>query len=128
VPHPEQLYLDWLGKLLKNRRNLCLVAEVEESGSQTPSKLVALLITTIEREIPVYSLKEFGFIHDLWVEQEYRQMGIARQMVKQTIAHFTQIGIKQIRLDSAIANDVARNLFASCGFRPSRMEMLLQLE
>jgi RimJ/RimL family protein N-acetyltransferase len=49
-------------------------------------------------------------------------------MVKQTIAHFTQIGIKQIRLDTASVNDVARKLFASIGFRPSQIEMLLELE
>jgi ribosomal protein S18 acetylase RimI-like enzyme len=128
VQKPERLYVDWLATLLKNRRNLCLVAEIIESGAQAPPKLVALLIATLEREIPIYSLKEFGFIHDLWVEPEYRHRGIARQMVKQAIAHFTQIGIKQIRLDTAIANDVARQLFASCGFRPSRIEMLLELE
>lgn len=127
VPHPEQLYVDWLGKLLKNQRNLCLVAEVQDSGLQAPSQLVALLIATIEREIPMYYLQEFGFIHDLWVEEEYRQMGIARQMVQQAIAHFSQIGIEQIRLDTAIANDAARKLFATCGFRSSQIEMLLEL-
>ncbi len=128
VPHPERLYLDWLARLLNNQRNLCLVAEVLTEGTIASPKLVALLIATVEREIPMYSLKEFGFIHDLWVEPEYRHLGYARQMVKQTIAHFTQIGIKQIRLDTASANDVARKLFASIGFRPSQIEMLLELE
>jgi ribosomal protein S18 acetylase RimI-like enzyme len=128
VPHPERLYLDWLARLLKNQRNLCLIAEVLTEGTQASPKLIALLIATVEREIPMYSLKEFGFIHDLWVDPEYRHLGYARQMVKQTIAHFTQIGIKQIRLDTASVNDVARKLFASIGFRPSQIEMLLELE
>jgi ribosomal protein S18 acetylase RimI-like enzyme len=35
----------------------------------------------VEREIPIYHLKKFGFIHDLWVEPEFRHAGIARQMV-----------------------------------------------
>ncbi len=128
VPHPEQLYLDWLPRLLQNQRNLCLVAEVQESSAQAAQKLVALLIATVEREIPIYSLKEFGFIQDLWVEPEYRHLGIARQMVQQAIAHFTQMGIKQMRLDTANPNEVARKLFTSIGFRPSRLEMLLELE
>ena len=34
--------------------------------------LVGFLIATVEREIPIYRLHEFGFIHDLWVEPEYR--------------------------------------------------------
>jgi len=55
-------------------------------------------------------------------------MGIARQMLEHALAHFTKIGIKQIRLDTASANDVSRSLFTSIGFRPSRIEMLLELE
>ncbi len=49
-------------------------------------------------------------------------------MVQQAIAHFTQMGIKQIRLDTANPNEVARKLFTSIGFRPSRLEMLIELE
>ena len=128
MPHPEQQYYNWLPSLLKNQRNLCLVACSKESDAIASEKLIALLIATVEREIPIYSLKEFGFIQDLWVEPEYRHLGYAQQMVKQTIAHFTQIGIKQIRLDTANENDVARKLFASIGFRPSQIEMLLELE
>ena len=128
VPHPEQLYYNWLASLLKNQRNLCLVACEKESDAIASQKLIALLIATVEREIPIYSLREFGFIQDLWVEPEYRHMGIARQMLEQALAHFTKIGIKQIRLDTASANDVSRSLFTSIGFRPSRIEMLLELE
>jgi ribosomal protein S18 acetylase RimI-like enzyme len=128
VPHPEQQYYNWLASLLKNQRNLCLVACEKESDAIASQKLIALLIATVEREIPIYSLREFGFIQDLWVEPEYRHMGIARQMLEQALAHFTKIGIKQIRLDTASANDVSRSLFTSIGFRPSRIEMLLELE
>jgi ribosomal protein S18 acetylase RimI-like enzyme len=128
VPHPEQQYYNWLASLLKNQRNLCLVACEKESDAIASQKLIALLIATVEREIPIYSLREFGFIQDLWVEPEYRHMGIARQMLEHALAHFTKIGIKQIRLDTASANDFARSLFTSIGFRPSRIEMLLELE
>jgi ribosomal protein S18 acetylase RimI-like enzyme len=128
VPHPEQQYYNWLPSLLKNQRNLCLVACSKESDAIASEKLIALLIATVEREIPIYSLKEFGFIQDLWVEPEYRHMGIARQMLEHAITHFTQLGIKQIRLDTASANDFARSLFTSIGFRPSRIEMLLELD
>jgi ribosomal protein S18 acetylase RimI-like enzyme len=126
LPNPERLYQGWLSQILTDDRDLCLIAEPQEADSQ-PAQLIAFLIATVEREIPIYALKEFGFIHDLWVEQEYRQVGVARQLVTQTIAHFTQLGVEQIRLDTAIANDAARSLFASCGFRPSTVEMLIEL-
>jgi len=123
LPNPAQRYERWLITQATNDRSVFLVAEddVELGG------LVAFLIATIEREIPIYRLKEFGFIQDLWVEPEYRHTGIARQMVLLTVERFKQMGVKQIRLDTAAANDAARRLFSGCGFRPSTIEMLIEL-
>ena len=120
LPHPERSYEKWLSSLLNNPQDLCLVAE--ESN-----QLIAFLIATVEREIPIYTLENYAFVHDLWVEPEFRHAGIARQIVDQTIAHFTQLGIPQIRLDTAMANDAARRLFENCGFRTSTIELLIEL-
>ncbi|HEY9641085.1 MAG TPA: GNAT family N-acetyltransferase, partial [Coleofasciculaceae cyanobacterium] len=134
-----QRYTAWLNRLMQNSRDLCLVAEdtaenLDQSPDQSPDPpaenphcLAGFLIATLEREIPIYRLKEFAFIHDLWVEERYRQGGIARQMVMQAIAHFQQLEIQQIRLDTAYANEAARKLFAACGFRISTIEMLIEL-
>ena len=104
----------------RRRASVVLVAAENE-------KIVAFLIGTVEQEIPIYQLKEFGFIHDLWVEEEYRNEGIARQLTTLAIEKFREIGVKQIRLDTAGPNDAARNLFRSCGFRVSTIEMLLEI-
>ena len=90
--------------------------------------MAGFLVATVEQEIPIYLLREFGLIHDLWVEEQYRNEGIARQMVTLAIERFTQIGIRQIRLHAAWENTAARTLFARCGFRPSSVEMLIDLE
>ncbi|WP_256973403.1 GNAT family N-acetyltransferase [Nostoc sp. T09] len=120
LPYPEQRYEKWLGRLANNERSVFLVTEDEDD-------LVAFLVATVEREIPIYRLQEFAFIHDIWVEPEYRQQGVARQMVMLAIERFDDIGIKQIRLDTAAINEAARRLFASCGFRISTVEMLMEL-
>jgi len=125
LPNPEQRYERWLIAQATNERSVFLVAEEEASSTEQPGQLVAFLVATTEREVPIYSLKEFGFIHDLWVEPEYRHAGIARQMVMLTISRFSQIGVEQIRLDTVAVNDAARRLFSSCGFRLSTMEMLI---
>lgn len=124
LPNPQQRYEKWLASQANNQQSVFLVAEDENESN----RLVGFLIATVEREIPIYSLKEFGFIHDLWVEPEYRQAGIARQMVKMSIDRFKQMGVKQIRLDTANANEAARKLFAACGFRISTVEMLVELD
>ena len=114
-------YDRWLIKRSNDPRAVFLVAEPE------PGRLVAFLVGTVEEEIPVYRLKEFGFIHDLWVEEKYRNEGVARQMVTLAIERFREIGVKQVRLDAAYANEPARGLFAACGFRPSIVEMLIEV-
>jgi ribosomal protein S18 acetylase RimI-like enzyme len=119
-PHPEQMYDRWLRSRATDPRSVFLVAERE-------SRLVAFLIGTIESTIPVYRLTETGFIHDLWVEPEYRNEGIGRQMMMLAIEKFREMGMKQVRLETAAANEAARGLFKSCGFRVSSMEMLVEI-
>ena len=120
LPNIAQMYRGWLASRANDPRSVFLVAEREIA-------IVAFLVATVEREIPIYRLAEFGFIHDVWVEPAYRNEGVARQMTMLAIERFRAMGVKQIRLDTAAKNDAARGLFASCGFRPSVTEMLLEL-
>lgn len=115
------MYHNWLNARATDDRSVFLVAARETT-------IIAFLIGTVEREIPIYTLAEFGFIHDLWVDADYRNEGIARQLVTLAIERFTQIGVRQVRLDTAADNEIARSLFRTCGFRPSTVEMLLELK
>ena len=117
----EEMYDSWLRAKTKDPRAVFLVADRAGKGP------VGFLIATVEREIPIYKLAEFGFIHDLWVEPAYRNEGVARQMVMLAVEKFREMGMSQVRLDTAAANDPARKLFESCGFAPSVVEMLLQI-
>ena len=121
LPNIPQMYDHWLRERAGHRRSVFLVAETAR-----PERIVGFVIGTVEREIPIYRLKEYGFLHDLWVEPEYRHEGIARQMTMLAIERFREMGAKQIRLDTASKNEAARALFASCGFRESTREMLLE--
>src|SRR5947209_5612511 len=121
LPNPGERYRGWLTARATDPRAVFLVAERE------PGKLVGFLIGTVEHEIPIYRLKEFGFVHDVWVEPDYRHEGVGRQLTMMAVERFRAIGVRQIRLDTAAANEAARALFAACGFRPSVTEMLLEL-
>jgi len=120
LPGTPQRYHGWLTKRAADPRSVFLVADAQP-------KLAGFLIATVEDEIPIYRLKQFGFIHDLWVEEDYRHEGVGRQLVMLAIERFKAMGMQQIRLDTAFPNDAARKLFAACGFRPSTTEMLLEL-
>lgn len=114
----EEMYRGWLTARASDPRAVFLVAHREGVGP------VGFLIGTVEKEIPIYRLKEYGFIHDLWVEPDYRNEGLARQLVMLAVERFEEIGVQQVRLDTAGPNDVARKLFERCGFRVSVVEML----
>lgn len=121
LPHPEERYRNWLTTRATDDQSAFFVAERER-------RLVAFLVGTVEGEIPIYRIKRYGFIHDLWVEPEYRNEGIARQLVMLAVERFREMGVPQVRLDTAAQNAVARKLFEACGFRPSTTEMLLAFE
>jgi ribosomal protein S18 acetylase RimI-like enzyme len=118
--HPEAMYRGWLSGRANDPRSVFLVADRD-------GKLVGFLVGTVEAEIPIYRLSEFGFIHDIWVEPEYRNEGVGRQLVMLAIETFRDMGVQQVRGDTAAANEPARGLLSSCGMRPSTTEMLIEL-
>ena len=119
-PDVGEMYRNWMTARSTDPRAVFFVAERE-------GRLVGFVLGTVEREIRIYELEEFGFLHDLWVEADYRNEGIARQMVMLAVEPFRDLGVRQVRLDTAAENEIARKLFASCGFRPSTVEMLLEV-
>src|SRR4051794_23608731 len=74
LPDVERRYDGWLRSLASDERTVFLVAE-NDAG-----RLVGFVVGTVERAIPIYRVAEFGFIHDLWVEPEYRHEGVGRQL------------------------------------------------
>lgn len=128
LPEPAEMYRGWLTSRARDERSVFLVAERTDAMLTDVPFLVAFLVATVEREIPIYRLAEYGFIHDLWVEEPYRHEGIGRQMVMLAVERFKQLGVTQVRADTAACNDSARALMHSCGFRPSTIEMLLEMK
>jgi len=114
-------YRGWLTERSTDPRSVFLVAE--RNG-----KIIAYLIGTVEPEIPIYWQPECGEIHDVFVDPAYRNEGIARQLVSMSVEKFAELGVTQVRLTTATGNESARELFKSCGFRVSTVEMLVETE
>jgi GNAT superfamily N-acetyltransferase len=113
------MYREWLVQRVTDPCSVFVVAAIE-------ARLVAFAIATIERAPPIVLPEAYGFIRDFWIEEECRRVGIGRQMLRLTMDRFHALGITQIRLETATANEAARHFFASCGFRPSATEMLIE--
>lgn len=117
----QAMYDRWLKARAVDQNSVFLVAD---AGNHS---LAGFLIATIEHTIPIYRLGQMGFIHDLWIEPQHRRRGLARRMTQMAVEKLRQMGIRQIRLETAVVNEAARRLFQSCGFRISSIEMLCEL-
>lgn len=125
-------YERWLPERAADPRSVYLVAEAPAAPGAGASgalgsarEIVGYIVCTIEPEVPIYWIPESGWVHDVWVEPQWRKRGVARALVSAAAERLRAIGVGRIRLETAGANDAARALFASCGFRPSTREMML---
>lgn len=125
-PNPSERYRRWLTSRAGDPQSVFLVADHQRLLADVPF-VVGFLIGTVEANIPIYRTTQYGFIHDLWIEPDYRNEGLGRQMTMLAIEKFRDIGMTQVRLETAGCNEPARKLFASCGFRVATNEMLVEI-
>lgn len=120
LPHVVSMYESWLPERVSDPDSVVLVVESD-------SAVVGFLVAGVEDNIPIYRVDRFGFIHDLWVEPAARGKGFAKALAERAVQKFREIGVVQIRLETATDNPAARALFTSCGFRVANINMLLHL-
>lgn len=114
-------YRSWLPERAGDARSVFLVASVGEG-------VVGFLVAGVEGNIPIYEVVEFGFIHDMWVEPEWRCRGVAGALVREAVSRFGGMGVKQVRLETAAGNEGARRVFAEAGFRVTAVEMAVEVD
>jgi ribosomal protein S18 acetylase RimI-like enzyme len=127
LPDVVDRYARWLPTRANDPRSVFLVAERSATTTDAAPALVGFLIATIEENIPIYRLEEFGFIHDVWVEPSARKSGAATALVTEALRRFRTLSITQVRLETAAINEPARRLFTRCGFRIGTIDMLVEL-
>ncbi len=126
VPNVQEMYRGWLTRRAADDQSVFLVAERPASAGE-PARIVGFLVAQTERDLSIYRTGQIGFIHDLWVDEDYRNEGLGRRLAMQAIEQFKQIGVEQIRMDVLADNAPALGLFQACGFRVSTVQMLLDL-
>jgi GNAT superfamily N-acetyltransferase len=137
LPDVVERYERWLPERARDARSVFLVAEGADEDTEVggpisvargPSAarcgLMGFVVCTVEAEIPIFRVRECGWVHDLYVKPEARRGGVGRALVRGVIERFGEIGVEQIRLHTGVFNEDARKLFAAEGFRASVVEML----
>lgn len=123
APHPdaEGRFLRWAGEIAADPRAMLLVAEGDDG------RLVGFLLATVSRDPPNYLHNEFALVREWWVEPAFRGKGVGRALIALAAAEYAAVGIAQIRVRTAGADDEARAVLKRRGFRLGGCEMVMEL-
>lgn len=114
-------WANWLSGHLSDPDMLILAAR--DLSRQEP--VIGTLIAEIQEEMPIYTYRHFGFIHDVSILPEYRGKGIGTSLLNMAQTWATQRGVDQLRLMVADQNPDAARLFERAGFKDTYREMVL---
>jgi ribosomal protein S18 acetylase RimI-like enzyme len=85
------------------------------------------LFGTLESRDWAKLLDAHGAIHDVYVASSHRRLGVAQALMNEAKVRFQKLGAKQVVLYSASANLEGQSLFKRLGYRPTMVEMTLDL-
>lgn len=122
-------------------RDRFMVIEPVEDGyawflsTQLQSPEVVLLVAEVDGQIAGYLyaavrqrdwemlLDRHGALHDVFVDERFRRLGIARRLCDEGIRRLEAHHVPRIVLSTAVPNTGAQALFEALGFRRTMIEM-----
>jgi GNAT superfamily N-acetyltransferase len=113
-------YRWWLGKEMKSKRAVVLVAELD-------GEVIGYTYGTIEERDWSTLRDRCGGLHDIWVDEKARRTGAGRMLAEATVQRFAELGVPRVILMSAAKNEGAQRFFARLGWRPTMVEMTREL-
>ena len=105
----EEVYRNFMEQSLLSEDRLLLVAEID-------GKLVGYAAAEIQARSPIFRIAKNGYINDVFVEEEFRKLGIAREFLTELKKWFESKGIKHVELSVLADNEVGKKTWAKFGF------------
>ena len=121
VENPEAGYGRFLVSQIANPSSLVMVAENDGA-------VVGYIYADVESTNWMELRGPCGVVHDVYVDEAARRLGAGRALLSAAIAWFRSKGRSQVVLLTKTRNEHAHHLFKGLGFRPTMIEMTLDLE
>lgn len=118
----ERGYTGWFRKELRDPDAILLVA------ARADGAIDAYLYGRIEAHDWNLLLDAHGALHDILVRDEAQHLGLGRALVEAFITRVKARGAPRVVLHTAVANERAQKLFRAVGFRPTMLEITLDLD
>jgi GNAT superfamily N-acetyltransferase len=115
------------GEFVRNRLNendfLLIVAEFVlnankelRSKRSVDDKIIGYCSAFIQSNTPVFRIKKYGVIGDIFVEEGFRGRGIGRKLFGFARRWFEQRGVENLQVSAAHHNLVAQEFWRAMGF------------
>ena len=84
----------------------------------------------IERDPLNYAelLEDGAWLHDIYVDEHARAEGVGKGLIKAAADAAKEMGAEKLLLSVAAKNNAAQKVFEKAGFRPTMVEMTLNLK
>lgn len=121
VEQPEASYGRFLVSQLANPNSLVMVAE--HSGA-----VIGYVFADVESTNWMGLRGPCGVVQDVYVDESARHLGAGSELLHAAIAWIRSKGRRQVVLLTKTRNEQAQRLFTALGFRPTMVEMTLDLD
>jgi ribosomal protein S18 acetylase RimI-like enzyme len=115
-------YSWWFRRELASKDAVLLVAERGAAGD-APARIVGYAYGALGTREWNLLLDEHGAVHDLYVADECRKLGVGAALLTALVAELEAAGAPRIVLSTMPSNTGAQRLFARHGFRTTFLEM-----
>ena len=116
----DRIWKGWVGKWIRSANGMVIIAESD-------NKPVGYALGYIKKNTPIYSLKEIGYIGDLYVEKRFRGLGVGTIMKDYMLSWFRKRKMHYVSIAVHESNSAAHKVYASWGFSDYYREMRQRL-
>jgi ribosomal protein S18 acetylase RimI-like enzyme len=93
--------------------------------ARTKNDLIGWVL--VDRSLDWFTHKEIGWISDVYVKKEFRNQGVARVLLEQSLVEFKHLGYEDVRLNVFTFNEKAIRLYEKLGFKDVNKFMRIEL-
>lgn len=114
------MYEEFLKNNIESENGVVFVARVND-------KIVGYSLGFIKEEIPIFELKKYGYISDLYVKKEFRGRGLSTKLKNEMISWFESKKIKYASICFYSDNTEAHDIYKKWGFFDYKIEARKQI-
>jgi GNAT superfamily N-acetyltransferase len=116
----DSMYEDFLRSNIESGDGVIFVAMEDD-------KIVGYSFGLIKDEIPIFKLKKYGYISDLYVKKEFRGNGISSSLKDEMISWFKSKDVEYASIGFYSDNGKAHEIYKNWGFFDYKIEARKQI-